>query len=456
MRRGGVNYETSYFQAFRGDATFLTNASLPPLDWRPYLATAAAISTVVDISTLWCQLNDITIASPLFCKVRAMTPSPPSPARRKKSLAWAAAVLVIIAAAFATWYWLFAQWRERTDNAYVQGNLIQIAAKVAGQVVQLPHEEGDRVTAGETLALLASGDADRALQEAKYTLALAASEILSRRAAVDTARAELALRESSHQLALQEYERRRALVGTKAISQEEVDAARTRMEEAAAELSKAERELTTRQVSAGTGPIDTHPLIRTASERVRDAVRTVNKHRIITPVSGTIARRSVSIGEVITAGMPIVAVLETGQRWVEANFKENQLRHLRPGQPVVAIADLYGSSQPVRGRVTHIGAGTGATFSVLPPQNATGNWIKIVQRVPVRIDFDAGQPVAQALPIGASMSVTVDTHNRPDSQDAPQANLGPVSQSALFEDLNEGADAIIAEVLTPFRESRWN
>ncbi len=368
----------------------------------------------------------------------------------------AALLLAIIAGSLATWYWLIAQWRERTDNAYVQGNLIQVSAKVAGQVVQIAHEEGDQVVAGETLAILASGDADRALEEAKYTLALAASEILSRRAGVDTARAELALRQSSHQLALQEYERRKALVGTKAISQEEVDAARTRMEEAAAELSKAERELTTQQVSAGIGPIDAHPLIRTASERVRDAVRTVNKHRIITPISGTIAKRAVSIGEVIPAGMPIAAVLETGERWVEANFKENQLRHLRPGQPVSAIADLHGDDVPLRGSITHIGAGTGATFSVLPPQNATGNWIKIVQRVPVRIDFEPGQIPAERLPVGASMTVTVDTHDRSAPSLQSASNLGPVSQDAVFEDLNSGAEAIIAEVLAPFRASRWN
>jgi membrane fusion protein (multidrug efflux system) len=379
-----------------------------------------------------------------------------SPNRRRKNLVLAALLLAIIAGSLATWYWLIAQWRERTDNAYVQGNLIQVSAKVAGQVVQIAHEEGDQVVAGETLAILASGDADRALEEAKYTLALAASEILSRRAGVDTARAELALRQSSHQLALQEYERRKALVGTKAISQEEVDAARTRMEEAAAELSKAERELTTEQVSAGIGPIDAHPLIRTASERVRDAVRTVNKHRIITPISGTIAKRAVSIGEVIPAGMPIAAVLETGERWVEANFKENQLRHLRPGQPVSAIADLHGDDVPLRGRITHIGAGTGATFSVLPPQNATGNWIKIVQRVPVRIDFEPGQIPAERLPVGASMTVTVDTHDRSAPSLQSASNLGPVSQDAVFEDLNSGAEDIIAEVLAPFRASRWN
>lgn len=388
--------------------------------------------------------------------LKIMTADSPEPRKRRKNLIWAALALATLAASVMTWFLLFAQWRERTDNAYVQGNLIQIAAKVAGQVVQITHEEGDTVTAGETVAVLASGDADRTLEEAKYMLALAASEILSRRAAVDTAHAELELRQSSYQLASQEYDRRSALLGTKAISQEEVDAARTRVEEASAELSKAERELTTRQVGAGTGPIDTHPLISTASERVREAVRTVNKHRIITPVSGTIAKRSVSIGEVISAGMPIVAVLETGQRWVEANFKENQLRHLRPGQPVSAIADMHGSEVPLRGYVTHIGAGTGATFAVLPPQNATGNWIKIVQRVPVRIDFEPGQAMAERLPMGASMTVTVDTHNRLTPADSPVANLGPVSRHAVFEDLNTGADAIIAEVLAPFRASRWN
>jgi membrane fusion protein (multidrug efflux system) len=296
----------------------------------------------------------------------------PSPARRRKRLLWAVLILAAIAAGLITWYLLFAQWRERTDNAYVQGNLVNLSAKVAGQIVFLGNEEGDRVVAGETIARLATGDAERDLQEAKHTLALAASEILSRRAAVETAKAELALRQSSYQLALQEYQRRTALVGTQAISQEEVDAARTRMEEASAQLTKAERELATAQVGAGTGAIERHPLIRTASERVRAAVRALNKHNIISPVSGVVARRAVDIGEIVAAGAPIYSVLETHVRWIEANFKENQLRHLRPGQPVTAITDLHGTELPMRGRITHIGAGTGATFSVLPPQNATG------------------------------------------------------------------------------------
>ena len=380
----------------------------------------------------------------------------PSPARRRKRLLWAVLILAAIAAGLTTWYLLFAQWRERTDNAYVQGNLVNLSAKVAGQIVFLGNEEGDRVVAGETIARLATGDAERDLQEAKHTLALAASEILSRRAAVETAKAELALRQSSYQLALQEYQRRTALVGTQAISQEEVDAARTRMEEASAQLTKAERELATAQVGAGTGAIERHPLIRTASERVRAAVRALNKHNIISPVSGVVARRAVDIGEIVAAGAPIYSVLETQVRWIEANFKENQLRHLRPGQPVTAITDLHGTELPMRGRITHIGAGTGATFSVLPPQNATGNWIKIVQRVPVRIDFEAGQPEVTSLPLGASMTVTVDTHDRSSILHEAASNLGSVSTNAVFEDLNADAAEIINEVLAPFSESRLN
>jgi membrane fusion protein (multidrug efflux system) len=386
------------------------------------------------------------------------TPAAPaqSPARRRKRLLWAGLILAAIAVGLTLWYLLIAQWRERTDNAYVQGNLVNLSAKVAGQIVFLANEEGDRVAAGETIARLATGDAERDLQEAKHTLALAASEILSRRAAVETARAELALRQSSHQLARQEYQRRTALAGTQAISEEEVDAARTRLEEASAELSKAERELTTAQVGAGAGSIETHPLIRTASERVRATVRNLNKHRIITPINGVVARRAVDIGEIVDAGTPMYSVLETGERWIEANFKENQLRHLRPGQPVTAIADLHGNALPLRGHVTHIGAGTGATFSVLPPQNATGNWIKIVQRVPVRIDFDPNQPNVMSLPIGGSMTVTVDTHDRQTALGDSVPNIGAVSANAVFEDLNVDAADIISEVLAPFQENRLN
>lgn len=372
--------------------------------------------------------------------------------RRRQRLTLATLLVVALAGGASWWYLEHGRWREITDNAYLKGNLISIAAKVPGQVVSLSHEEGDRVSAGETLLLLAPGDAERALEEAKHTLGFAVREVLTRKAAVATAEAELHLRRTTTHLAQQEFERRRSLIGNRTVSQEEVDAAQTRAEETLAELAIAERKLDAAKLQAGTGPLRDHPMIQVASARLREAVRTLNKHRIISPVSGRVAQRYAQIGQVIDAGTPLYAILEADNQWVEANFKENQLVHLRPGQPVTAKADLYGDEHAFRGTVTNLGAGTGAEFSLLPPQNATGNWIKIVQRVPVRIDLNAADLQHYPLPLGSSLTVEVDTHDRDRPRTASASDLGPVSAAAQFEDLDAGAEALIQQLIGAYAQ----
>jgi len=370
--------------------------------------------------------------------------------RRRFRLTVVTIVMLVAAAASGWWYWEYARWQESTDNAYIKGNLVGIAAKVPGQVVRLLHDEGDLVAAGERLAELAPGDAERALSEARHMLGFAVRTVLTRRAEVATAEAELELRRTTHRLAEQEYRRRRALHESHTVSEEEVDAARTRAEETRAELSIAERELATSVLEAGSGSLEQHPMVQIAAARLREAVRNLNKTRIISPVSGRVARRYAQIGQVMDAGTPMFSVVESDNFWIEANFKENQLRNLRPGQPVVATTDLYGDTVTLEGQVTTIGVGTGAEFSVLPPQNATGNWIKIVQRVPVRIDFTDWTARNHPLPLGASLTLTVDTHDRDGPLMPSDSPLGRVSPGAVFEDLNETADALVEQVIRQY------
>lgn len=364
------------------------------------------------------------------------------------------AVFIILTLTAATvsgwWYWEYARWQESTDNAYFKGNLVSIAAKVPGQVVRLLHDEGDLVAAGERLVELAPGDAERTLAEARHMLGFAVRTVLVRRAEVATAEAELELRRTTHRLAEQEYRRRQVLRESRTVSEEEVDAARTRAEETRAELTIAERELATALLEAGSGPLERHPMVQVAAARLREAVRNLNKTRIISPVSGRIARRYAQIGQVMDAGTPMFSVVEADNFWIEANFKENQLRNLRPGQPVTATTDLYGDTLTLEGTITSIGAGTGAEFSVLPPQNATGNWIKIVQRVSVRIDFTGPAVENHPLPLGASLTLVVDTHDRGGSSTTNDLPLGRVSPGAVFEDLNDTADALIEEVIRQY------
>ena len=188
-------------------------------------------------------------------------------------------------------------------------------------------------------------------------------------------------------------------------------------------------------------------ITRTAAG-VRAAWRDWRKTQIVSPVDGRVSRRRVQIGEHVNPGTPMFSIVQRDAFWVEANFKENQLRNLRTGQPVRLVSDLYGEEFPFKGRVSGIGSGTGAVFSVLPPQNATGNWIKIVQRVPVRIEFETPPDAEHPLPLGASVSVAVDTHDRSGSRLPAAPPPDRSGQSATADPAEDGVDAFIAAIIT--------
>jgi membrane fusion protein (multidrug efflux system) len=370
-----------------------------------------------------------------------------SPARRRLTLLLIVLVFAAIGGAAALWYWRVGQWRETTENAYLTGNLVTVSAEVSGTVVRIAAEENDAVAAGAELVSLAEGDAAQALDAATQQLALAVQEVRALRAQVGRARAELHLREVTARLARDEYTRRQRLSARKMLAEEELDAARTRAEETAGALETARQALLEAEVRAGEGAIEHHPRVTTAASLVRAAWREWRKTRVPAPVSGRIARRRVQLGQRVNAGAPLFSIVEDGALWVEANFKEDQLRHMRSGQPVELRSDLYGEDWLLRGHVSGIGAGTGAVFAVLPPQNATGNWIKIVQRVPVRIELDEPPGAEHPLPLGASLAVHVDTHDRRGSR-LPLARPTPAAaRSAVYDDHDQGVEALITDTI---------
>jgi len=375
-------------------------------------------------------------------------PDLPPPSRRRRALRMFLLMTAfgLIGAAAVMWYLQVGQWSESTDNAYLRGNMVNVSSKVPGVVVYIANQQNDYVVAGAPLIKLSSGDASRALTEAKNILGFAVREVMTRRARVKTAESELRLRETTQGQAQQEYQRRQRLLSKKMVSQEEVDAARTRYEETHVELDTARNELREAEVQAGIGDIRQHPMIRVAASRLHESYRQLNKHTLYAPVSGRVAQRRVQAGQVIDAGAPLITLIEENNFWIEANFKETQLQHLRPGQPVDIKADVFGDQQIFSGRVSSVGGGTGATFAVLPAQNATGNWIKIVQRVPVRIDFNDPSELASTLPIGASLEVRVDTHDRGGERISTE-NLGQVSPTAFYEDLDGGVEQLIDQVI---------
>jgi len=368
--------------------------------------------------------------------------------RRKRlitSILVLAALIGVVAGVRHVWQ---GQWYESTDNAYLTGNLLEVSAQVDGTVVWIGPEQNQLVRRGEEVLRLADGDARELLALRENELALAVQDVLTMRAEVDRLLTEQQLRAVTHDLAQDEFERRQQLLLNNMVSKEELDAARTREAETSVSLESAGLALVKAQVRAGTQPLHEHPLIMVSAAQLRLAYRNWRKTHIISPVDGEVAQRRAQAGQRVTEGQPLFSIAERGSAWVEANFKETQLGYLRPGQPVELESDLYGDDAILTGRVESVGVGTGSVFSLLPPQNATGNWIKIVQRVPVRIAMDKIADDRHPLPFGASMSVRVDTHDRR----GPLTPLvdtteTPIVDADVYGYQEEGLEALISQII---------
>ena len=377
--------------------------------------------------------------------------TPVSPRRRKAFITAIIALAALAGLAVGGWYWWQGRWYETTSNAYFTGNLVEVSAQIGGTVVWIGPEQNQAVVAGDELLRLADGDERQALALHEQELALAVQAVLVLQAQVNRLESEERLRAITHKLAGEEFQRRARLHGNNMVSDEELDTARTRQQETRVMLETARLALQEARVRAGSADITLHPQVMAAAARLRSSYRQWRKTRVIAPVSGAIARRRVQAGQRIQAGAPLFSIAERDSAWVEANFKETQLRNLRPGQPVTISSDLYGDEVTFAGRVHSIGTGTGAVFSLLPPQNATGNWIKIVQRVPVRIVLADGYDEEHPLPFGASLDVRVDTHDRSGSALANQQPVPAVADIDLYEFQEEGADELVASVIEAAR-----
>jgi membrane fusion protein (multidrug efflux system) len=371
----------------------------------------------------------------------------PPPGQRKRLISFILVLAILAGAGAAAWYFWQGRWHESTDNAYLTGNLIEVSAQIGGTVVWIGREQNHAVHRGQEILRLADGDELELLALRENELALAVQDVLTLRAEVDRLIAEQRLKAVTHDLAEDEFERRQRLFPKNMVSKEELDAARTREAETQVALETARLALVKAQVRAGVQALVDHPMVMVAAARLRTAYRDWRKTRVIAPVDGEIARRRAQAGQRIAQGTPLFSIAERGSAWIEANFKETQLRHIRPGQPVEIRSDLYGKDVTLKGSVDSIGIGTGSVFSLLPPQNATGNWIKIVQRVPVRIKLDEGFDTQHPLPFGASLDVRVDTHNRSGPRLRVDQSVEPVADADIYGYQDEGAEELIARII---------
>jgi membrane fusion protein (multidrug efflux system) len=331
---------------------------------------------------------------------------------RRRGLLLLAAVVLLGAAAWTIYWFGYGRWHESTEDAYVGGNIVQITTEIAGSVRAVAARETESVNAGQTLLELDPADARVAMDAALADLASTVRQVAGSFAQVERLQAEVGLREVELERARADFARRNSLAGTGAVSEEDLAHARDSIAGLEAALRAANEELNVaRSQTAGTTTED-HPLVLRAVARVRETALTLARTRVVAPVSGVIGKKGVYVGQRVAPGTPLMGLVPLDDVWVDANFKEVQLEHMRIGQPVELRADLYGRSVRFDGRVIGLSPGTGAAFALLPPQNASGNWIKIVQRVPVRIALEPAQVHEHPLRVGLSMHVVVDLHDQ--------------------------------------------
>ncbi len=409
------------------------------------------------------------------------TPAAPAaaPSRRKPALLLLTGALLLAAAGATGWWWLTERDLERTDNAYVQAPLVQVTPQAAGTVLAVLVDDTDRVVAGQPLVRLDPADAKLALARAEAQLAQTVREVrtlytqhATLNAGIHQREAELVRAQAELARALDDVTRRRPLLASGAVGGEEMKhaeatlaGARSSVASAQSALAAAQEQAVTQRVLTDGTRVEQHPTVERAAAAVREAFLALQRTELPAPVAGQVARRTVQVGQRLAAGTPLMSLVPLDQAWVEANFKEVQLRRMRVGQPVTLRADLYGSRVEFRGRVAGLGAGTGAAFALLPAQNATGNWIKVVQRVPVRVEIDPRDLAAHPLRMGLSMHATVDVGGADGapvaasaasaaSAAAPRAS----SRTTVFQPASDDADrrvqAIIASQLGRAPRSR--
>jgi membrane fusion protein (multidrug efflux system) len=336
--------------------------------------------------------------------------------------------------------------REKTDDAYVRGNMVTISPRVPGTVVEIAVDETQRVRAGQVLIRLDPADAQVTLMSAEGQLAQAvrnAQQAIEQAAEADAA---VTQRRAQYETERDDYQRRFPLISAHAVSKEEAYNAGRQMRAAYAALQQAEHQAAAAHALVDGTDVRSFPAVVQARAQFRNAWINNNRDAIVSPIDGIASRRQVQVGQRVQPGQDLLTIVPLTDLWVDANFKETQLQNIRIGQPVTITTDTY-SHATYHGKVVGFNAGTGSAFSLLPAENATGNWIKVVQRLPVRISLDPKELQQHPLMIGLSTDVKVDTHNRQGTMLQTQVRSKPLMSTDVYErevrDADEKAEQII-------------
>jgi len=368
-------------------------------------------------------------------------------AKRRKRFAYFIAVVLVVALVWLGVRLFSNRFHEETDNAYVAGSIVQVAAQVPGTVTDVLVADTQRVRAGQVLVRLDDAQASAAFAQAEAQLVQAVRQVANAKISsamyFDAVKArEVELSFAQRALAAREH------ASAEIVAPEELGRARAAVAGARALLAAAQAQRDAARALGSTLPIDESPAVVQAAAQFKLAYRNLKRTTIVAPVDGTVGQRAVQVGQPVGPGVPLMSVVQLNRLWIEANFKEGQIRYMRVGQPVEVVSDLYGSRVIYRGRVQGFSAGTGSAFSMLPSQNAAGNWIKVVQRVPVVISIDPRDLAVHPLRVGLSMRVTVDTRDlgyRTDSERPTPADHTRRDDGAAREAAD--ADAAAAAVI---------
>lgn len=365
---------------------------------------------------------------------------------RRLGLIILAVIVVLAGAGYGTYWFLYARYFESTDDAYVDGDVVQITSEVPGTVIGLHVDDTQFVSRDQPLLELDPADAEVAVKHAEANLGRAARSVRALFAQADQLRAEIVDREVALGRAQRDYQRRTGLLSDGAVSSEELQHTQDDVTGIRATLAAARDHLDVTRAQIDGTTVATNPEVQEAAAAVRDAWLALRRVRITAPVGGVVARRSVQVGQRVAAGTPLMGVVPLDAVWVDANFKEVQLRDMRVGQPVTLRADVYGGSAIYHGKLVGLAAGSGSAFALLPAQNASGNWIKIVQRLPVRVELDPAELRTHPLRIGLSVAVSVDIRDTSGSLVAHRVRQVPIpSQPSLAND--PVVDARISQII---------
>ncbi|ESS57684.1 efflux pump membrane family protein [Enterobacter cloacae S611] len=367
--------------------------------------------------------------------------------KRKGLLLLLTLLFVVIAVAYGIYWFLVLRHFEETDDAYVAGNQVQIMSQVSGSVTKVWADNTDFVQKGDVLVTLDETDARQAFEKAQTQLATSVRQ--TRQSIINSKQlqASVELKKTALAQAQSDLNRRVPLGSANLIGREELQHARDAVASAQAALDVAVQQYNANQAIVLDTPLEEQPAVKQAATEVRNSWLALQRTKIVSPLTGYVSRRAVQPGAQISVTTPLMAVVPATNLWVDANFKETQLAHMRIGQTATIISDFYGDEVEYKGKVVGLDMGTGSAFSLLPAQNATGNWIKVVQRLPVRVELDAQQLADHPLRIGLSTTVKVDTSARDGAVLAKQARTTPAYESNAREINLEPVNTLINNIV---------